>query len=231
MPLHNPEPASVVDGRPLLYDASLHLDARRLGVRELPHLRRLRQPRVGPRQPGRRRAQQPQPVHASGRRSPRQSSRPSPDEGPDDDAEPARHGEPRPDALARRPLSRRQRRPDATRHRRVRRGRRVQEVQRRVRGPARAQRAAHRRDMQAVHGLHPAGDLPAEPDPEPRQLARPRRRTPGATFYFGADLRRRSSTATAATCSIRTATRVRRRLRTASSAPTALRASRTRRSI
>ncbi len=48
--MFNPEPPSVVDGPPFLYDATLHLEPRRLGLRELPHLRRLRQPGVGPRQ-------------------------------------------------------------------------------------------------------------------------------------------------------------------------------------
>ena len=66
----------------------------------------------------------------------RHRSRLPSDEGPDDDAEPARHGEPRPDALARRP-HRRQRRAERQPTRHLRRGRGVQEVQRRLRGPAR----------------------------------------------------------------------------------------------
>ena len=105
--LHNPEPASVVAGRRSSTTPRFTLEPRRLGVRELPHLRRLRQPGVGPRRSRRHRGQQPRPVRA---RPVHQSRLPS-DEGPDDDAEPARHGEPRPDALARRP------------HRRQRRGR------------------------------------------------------------------------------------------------------------
>ena len=52
-------------GRPLPLRRRAHLEQRRGGVRELPHLRRLRQPRLGPRQSGRRGAQQPEPVHAS----------------------------------------------------------------------------------------------------------------------------------------------------------------------
>ena len=58
---YNPEPASVVNGRPFLYDAVLHVEQRRGVVRELPHLRRLRQPRLGPRQPRRRGPEQPEP--------------------------------------------------------------------------------------------------------------------------------------------------------------------------
>ena len=53
--------ASSTAGR-FLYDARAHVEQRRGVVRELPHLRRLRQPRLGPRQPGRRRAEQPEPV-------------------------------------------------------------------------------------------------------------------------------------------------------------------------
>ena len=40
-------------GRRFLYDAALELEPRRHVVRELPRVRRLRQPRLGPRQPGR----------------------------------------------------------------------------------------------------------------------------------------------------------------------------------
>ena len=59
LPLYNPEPASVVDGRPFLYDAVLHLEQRRGVVLELPHLRRLRQPGLGSRQSRRREDPQP----------------------------------------------------------------------------------------------------------------------------------------------------------------------------
>ena len=70
----------------------------------------------------------------------------------------------------------------AARRRRLRRGRRVQGVQRRLRGPARprAQPLARRRDA-GVHRLHPAGHLSAEPDPQPRQLAHRPSSRPGAT--------------------------------------------------
>ena len=54
-PLHNPEPPEVVDGRPLPLRRALHLEQRRGVVLELPRLRRLRQPRLGPRQSRRRR--------------------------------------------------------------------------------------------------------------------------------------------------------------------------------
>ena len=159
-------------GRRFLYDASLHLEPRRLGLRELPHLRRLRQPGLGPRQPGRRRcSRNPGPFDAVplGRSG---SPRLPPDEGADDHAEPARHGEPRPDALARRPHRRQRRAERAAGQRHLRRGRGVQEVQRR-RSPAcsaATRQLTHERHA-GVHRLHPAGHLSAEPDPQPRQLA------------------------------------------------------------
>ena len=107
-------------GRPLPLRRALHLEQRRGVVRELPRLRRLRQPRLGPRQSRRRRCStNPNPFRV---RPARHRSRLPPDEGPDDDAEPARHGEPRPDALARRP-HRRQRSRAATRSTRTRRSR------------------------------------------------------------------------------------------------------------
>ena len=59
----------------------------------------------------------------------------------------------------------------AAEHRHLRRAGRVQVVQRRVPGLLGAQRAARRRRHAGVHRLHPAGDLSAEPDPQPRQLA------------------------------------------------------------
>ena len=97
------------------------LQQRRGGVRELPHLRRLRQPRLGPRQPGRRAPEQPEPVRGRQRRA-----LPS-HEGSHDHAEPARHGEPRPDALA--GGSDRRQRPG---RQRARRERGVQQVHRRL---------------------------------------------------------------------------------------------------
>ena len=58
-PLHKPEPAAVVDGRPLPLRRAADVEQRRGVVLELPRLRRLRQPRLGPRQPRRRRHDQP----------------------------------------------------------------------------------------------------------------------------------------------------------------------------
>ena len=132
---------------------ALHLEQRRGVVRELPHLRRLRQPRLGPRQPRRRRARRTR--TRSGSRSARQPRRLPSAEGPDDDAEPARHGEPRPDALARRP-HRRQR----SRRRRARRGR---SRSRSSTSPStgllgRDERELDRRRHAGVHRLHPRGD-------------------------------------------------------------------------
>ena len=54
-PLHNPEPASVVDGPAVPLRRALDVEQRRGVVRELPHLRRPRQPGLGPRQSRRRR--------------------------------------------------------------------------------------------------------------------------------------------------------------------------------
>ena len=56
--LHNPEPASIVNGRPFLYDAALDLGQRGGLLLELPRLRRPRQPRLGPRRSRRRGDQQ-----------------------------------------------------------------------------------------------------------------------------------------------------------------------------
>ena len=170
--MYNPEPASVTNGRRFLYDATLHLEPRRLGVRELPRLRRLRQPRLGPRQ-SRRRSCSTQPRIRSRVAIRSVDPRLPPDEGADDDAEPARHGQPRPDALARRP------------HRRQRRSRarsptaaafdedaRLQVVQRR-RSPASSAASATLTDadMQAFTDFILQVTLSAEPDPQPRQLA------------------------------------------------------------
>ena len=166
------------------------VEQRRGVVRRLPHLRRLRQPLLGPRRSRRReRVEQPEPDPLEHRRA----TRLPPAEGPDDDAEPARHGEPRADALARRPHRRLddRRQPD---RRRVRRGRRLQEVQRRLpRACSAATRAAHRRRHAGVHRLHPAGDLSAEPDPRARQLAHAARPSGRPAQLL---LRRRPSSAT-----------------------------------
>ena len=159
--LHNPEPASVMNGRPLLYDTTLQLEPRRLVVRELPHLRRLRQPRLGPRQSRRRRRSNNPGPFTLALGDPRLPS----DEGPHDDAEPARHGEPRPDALARR-SHRRQRfpsaQPNAARSTRTPRSR--SSTRRSKACSAASAQLTARRDA-GVHRLHPAGDVPAEPDP------------------------------------------------------------------
>ena len=64
--LYNPEPADVVAGRRFLYDARHHVEQRRGVVRHLPCLRRLRQPRLGPRQPRRRREAEFNPAWAPG---------------------------------------------------------------------------------------------------------------------------------------------------------------------
>ena len=175
VPLYNPEPASVVDGRPFLYDArftssngeaacaSCHIFgdfdslAWDLGNPDDDVLDNTNPFRV------------PDPFGQS-------LPRPPPDEGAHDDAEPARHGEPRPDALARRSVGRQR-----CGRQRARRGRGIQALQRRVRGPARPQRAAHGGRDAGVHDVHPAGDVSAEPDPRARQLAHGRIRPPAGT--------------------------------------------------
>ena len=63
-PLHNPEPPQVDRRAALPLRRALHVEQRRGVVRELPRLRRLRQPRLGPRQPRRRREAEPQPARA-----------------------------------------------------------------------------------------------------------------------------------------------------------------------
>ena len=98
-------------GRPVPLRRDRDLEQRRGLVLELPHLRRPRRARLGPRQPGRRRRRR-APDDASSldasaagvRRStaPATSAEFQPDEGPDDHADAARAREQRPDALARR---------------------------------------------------------------------------------------------------------------------------------
>ena len=105
--LPNPEPASVVQGRPLLYDANVLLGERRSLVRQLPHLRRQGRAGVGSRQSRRRRDLQPdseapgvgpgdRPVPARDhvpRRTDQRHGQPErvpPDEGTDDHADAAR---------------------------------------------------------------------------------------------------------------------------------------------
>ncbi len=52
-PLHNPEPPTIVEGRPFLYDAVRDFRQRRSVLLQLPHLRRRGPARLEPRQPGR----------------------------------------------------------------------------------------------------------------------------------------------------------------------------------
>ena len=67
-----------------------------------------------------------------------------------------------------------------------RRGRSRSRVQRRLRGPARPRRpSSPTADMQAFTDFILAGDAAAEPDPRPRQLAHARRSRPARDFYFG----------------------------------------------
>src|SRR5438876_100126 len=74
-----------------------------------------------------------------------------PPQGSDDDAEPARHGEPRADALARRPLGREQ-----SRRQRLRRGRGLQALHCRLRRAARPWGTDQQCRHAALHGFHPA---------------------------------------------------------------------------
>ena len=125
-----------------LYDARFTLEQRRGLLRALPHLRRPRQPRLGPRQPRRGGDDEPDP-----RRPCRNRHLPGADQrhrrrddfhpmkGPMTTQTPARPGAPRRDALARRPRDRLLRRPtpfdeDAL----------VRQLQRRLRRPARPRR-------------------------------------------------------------------------------------------
>ena len=107
-------------------------------------------------------------------------------QGPDDDAEPARHGQPRPDALARRPQRRHQQNgapfiDPATTRRSSRRSRTAgifdefDALQRRSTSPSRASSATPRSsrddDMTDFTNFILQVTLSAEPDPQPRQLA------------------------------------------------------------
>ena len=94
---YDPSPPATKDRAPLPLRRARHLGARRQRLRELPHLRRFRQPGLGPRRSVRHCRRQPQSFPHRQRRAV-----PS-DEGADDHAEPARHGGRRADALARRP--------------------------------------------------------------------------------------------------------------------------------
>ena len=122
---------------------------------------------------------------AAGRRLP-------PDEGPDDDAEPARHGQPRPDALARRPHRRQRRAERAAGQRHVRRGARRSRSST-SRSPGLLGRNAPLADGgdAGVHRLHPAGHVSAEPDPRLDNSLTPDQQA-GRDFFF--ERRRRSPT-------------------------------------
>ena len=67
----------------------------------------------------------------------------------------------------------------------VRRGCRVQEVQRGLPGPDRPRQRADRRRHAGVHRLHPDRHLSAEPDPPPRQHAQRQRSRQGHDLFFG----------------------------------------------
>ena len=217
----------------------LLLGKRRSVVRQLPHLRRQGRAGVGPRQSGRPGDVEPdsgaarlgpgdRPVpardHVPGRADQRhrQPGRVPSDEGADDDADAARPGERRRDALARRPrqrlLRRRHAHAAAVRCEPV-----VQQLHRGVRRAARPRQHADAAGDAAVHGLPAAGAAAAESDPRARQLVERVAGGGSGLLLRRAALRRHrrrrrrtASTATAATSS--TAPR-------ASSAPTAARAS------
>ena len=115
-------------------------------------------------------------------------------EGPDDDAEPARHGEPRLHALARRP-HRRQRRAgvdafdeDAA----------FKKFNPAFPGLIGRETQLTRRRHAGVHRLHPHRHLSAEPDPPPRTARSPPSSRTGTTSSSAASPTS-SSTATAAT--------------------------------
>ena len=139
-------------------------------------------------------AEQPEPDPAPRRQRPGLP----PAEGSDDHAEPARHGEPRPDALARRSHGRQR----SVGGDPLAGGPGVQEVQHRLRRAARPRRPRSPTPTCSVHRLHPAGDVSAEPDPPARQPAHGRgahRARPSSTDPSPTP----SSTATGATCSTR----------------------------
>ena len=131
-----PSRARCVAGRPFLYDARFTSSNGEASCASCHVFGDFDSLGLGSRQPRRRRARQPQPD----RRDRRRPAVPS-DEGADDDADAARHGEPRADALARRPHRRqRPRRPAGPR-----RAARLRGVQRRLRRPARTRRGPDRR--------------------------------------------------------------------------------------
>ena len=182
---------------------------------ELPHLRRSRQPRLGPRRPRRRGDQQHAAlgdgVHSADDQLP-------PDEGPDDDADAARPRDRGRHALARRPGGRllRHRPVHPADRRPLQRGSLLPQLHRRLRRTGGEGRDDHAGPDAAVHGLRPADHASAEPGSRPRQLAH---LGPGGRPACSTSRRPRTSSrpATAATPRIRPR---------ASSAPAASRASR-----
>ena len=146
--MHNPEPPSIVAGRRFLYDAkfsSSHGDSSCASCHVFGDFDSLAWDLGNPDgkvidNPGPFNSAPPQPGHgaAHGAHLP-------PDEGPDGDAEPARHGQPRPDALARRPHRRQRRAERPAGQRDLRRARGVRQVQRGVPRSARAPRGPSRK--------------------------------------------------------------------------------------
>ena len=173
---------------PFLYDARATSSTRRRVVRELPRLRRLRQPGVGPRRPGRRRVNQPEPDQRSGVGD---HGLPSA-EGTDDDAEPARHGErtARCTGAATAPAATSR---AATRSTRTPRSR--SSIRRSSACSAAPAELTRRRDA-GVHRLHPAVTI--RRTRSARSTTR-YRRAAGRPDFFLERAHRRTSTATAAT--------------------------------
>ena len=138
------------DGRIFLVRRAPHLGARRSGVRELPHLRRLRQPGLGPRQPVRRRSRT-----TRTRSTCRRGGQPifHPLKGPMTTQSLRGMANARPDALARRPHGRQR-----SGRRSARRGRGVQEVQSARSSACSAGASSSTLGDAGVHRLHPDGD-------------------------------------------------------------------------
>ena len=154
VPLFNPEPRAVVEGRPFLYDAratSSTGEASCAGCHPFADMDDLAWDLGNPDGI----------VVANGNVVSAGNPTPFPsDQGPDGDAEPSRHGEHGARALARRPPRRRERG--------------LQRVQRGVSRSARTRRRRARGGRHAeVHRLHSPSHLPAEPDPRARRFATP----------------------------------------------------------
>ena len=178
--LPNPEPASVVKGRPMLYDASRSANGEAscaschtfgdmddlawdLGnpddkVTTSPH-------HAQPGQPRRDRAGQVAVRRALARQRQRQGRGVPLDEGAHDHADAAGHAQLGRHALARRPGQR------LLRYRRHRQQLVVQELHRRLPGPGGQCHAAQRGGHEQVHQLPTAGATAAQPGAQPGQLA------------------------------------------------------------